>query len=67
MQITGRNLCIVREALDDAVSGLRNQIATCPDVILYSEDLDEYEAWIMKYEKLIARVDRALIKEGYAL
>lgn len=67
MQITGQNLCLVAEALRDAKAEMHNQIATCPDVDAYAEDIDECEVWIMRYNKLLARVERALIKEGYTL
>jgi hypothetical protein len=67
MQITGQNLCLVADALRDAKAEMNNQIATCPDVDRYVEELDDCEVWIMRYDKLLARVERALIKEGFTL
>lgn len=42
MEFTGKNLEIVRHALDLAKDELHNQIATCPDVVEYAEDIATY-------------------------
>lgn len=65
MIFTGDNLCIVLEALKDAKAELRNQQGTCPNVIEFSEQLEELDVWEAKYDRLIARVKKSLIKEGY--
>lgn len=64
MQFTGNNLLRVRNALGWAISDLRNEIATCPDVFQYEAELDDIEDEIEQLEKLIKRVDRAIAKEG---
>jgi hypothetical protein len=60
MQITGKNLELVRYALDLADAELHNQIATCPDVEKYAEDIIEIEREQVKVRKLLARVNKAL-------
>jgi hypothetical protein len=63
MIFTGRNLRFVRGGIQLAIRDLQNQIVTCPDVFEYAEDLDEIEAEKAVYEKLLARIDRAIAKE----
>lgn len=58
MRFTGKNLTLVCDGLCLAVAELHNQIATCPNAIEYAEDLDELEADIVKFQKLIARIER---------
>lgn len=58
MQFTGHNLALVREGLSLALMELHNEIATCPDVIKYAEDLDDIRAKQIKVQKLIDRIDR---------
>lgn len=58
MQFTGRNLQLIRDALDLAHAELHNQIATCPDVLLYEEDIEAIEAEQARLMRLMARIDR---------
>ena len=64
MQLTGRNLQLARDGVSLGIFWLRNEIATCPDVNLYEEDLDEIEQQIAEHERLLARMDRAIAKES---
>lgn len=57
MKFTGKNLELVRTALDMALSDIHNGIATCPDVNEYADDLDVLEIEREKIEKLIKRID----------
>lgn len=60
MDFTGKNLEMVRRGIDLAIDELHNQIATCPDVNEYAEDLAELRAEQRKFQRLLARIDRAL-------
>lgn len=64
MQLTGRNLQLARDGVSLGIFWLRNEIATCPVVNLYEDDLDKIEAQIAEHEKLLARMDRAIAKEN---
>jgi hypothetical protein len=64
MIFSGKSLILVRKALDLAIAELHNQIATCPDVIEYEDDILEIEAEQKKYQKLIDRIDRKFPKDG---
>lgn len=59
MQFTGKNLTLVRRALDLALDEIHNQSATCPDVAEYEDDLDDLEREAADIRKLIARIDSA--------
>lgn len=67
MQITGENLVLVRQGLVDALAEVHNQIATCPDVTFYESSIDELYVYRIHYERLLARVEASLKKEGYTL
>ena len=60
MQITGRNLELIRDALTMAQSDIHNQIATCPDVFEYAEDIEELEKLKTQFQRLLTRVEKAL-------
>lgn len=59
MKFTGKNLELVRTALDLALMEIHNQIATCPDVHTYAEDIQELEKERNAIQKLIDRIDGA--------
>lgn len=63
MRFTGRNLMLVYEALDLALSEVHNQIATCPDVDRYADDLDALEDQQEALYRLRARVYKRLTPE----
>lgn len=63
MQFTGKRLVMVRQGIELAISELHNQIATCPDVGHYADDLDALEAEKARYEKLLRQIDRSIAKE----
>jgi hypothetical protein len=63
MIFTGKNLLIIRQALEDSKSELHNMIATCPDVVTYADDLDEYEVEMARVKKLCDRIDKSLAKK----
>lgn len=58
MIFTGRNLDLVREALDLAHDELETQIATCPNVWEYADDIDECERKQAQLKKLRDRIDK---------
>lgn len=62
MIFTGKNLLMVKRGIALALDEIHNQIATCPDVIRYEDDIVELEAEKARFERLLARVDRALVK-----
>ena len=53
MTFSGKNLVLVREALDLAHAELHNMIATCPDVSMYEEEIEEYEEQQRKIKNLM--------------
>ena len=61
MIFTGKNLVLLRHAMDNAVTGIQMHIGSCPDVV--DDDLVELEAEKAQYEKLLARIDSAIQKE----
>lgn len=64
VRFTGKNLELVARGLEYAASEIHNQIATCPDVALYAEDLAELDAEKRLVESLHAKVVAALAKEA---
>ena len=64
MIFTGKNLQLVRDSLDLAIAELHNQIATCPDVREFADDIAEYEREKMRIGALRERVDRAITREA---
>lgn len=64
MQFTGKNLILILYALNDAIFEIQNQIATCPDVREYWEDLEELDDDKQEYVKLRDRVLATCIKQG---
>ena len=63
MQITGKNLALVIEAVKGAIEAIRNHIASCPDPIEYEDRLDELEIQQRKYQRLLDRCTKALEEE----
>ncbi len=63
MQFTGRNLLFVRTGIEYALGEISNQIGTCPDFVEYADDIERLEQEREQYEKLLARIDKALVKE----
>ena len=63
MQITGKNLALVIEALEGAVRDIHYHVASCPDVIEYEDRLDELEIQQRKYQRLLDRCTKALNEE----
>lgn len=57
MRFSGKNLALVRLALDLASDELYNMIATCPDVNEYAEDIEGCEEKIKQLTKLINKID----------
>lgn len=64
MTFTGYNLILVRQALGRAIDDIHTEIASCPDVDLYADEIDDLERDKADYERLIKRVDKALAKEA---
>ena len=61
MQISGKNLDLVAETIELALAELHNQIATCPDVIKFADDIEEIE---IKQNQLLRLQQRILTKQG---
>jgi hypothetical protein len=61
MTFTGTNLIHVRRALALAIDHTHHEIATCPDVVLWEDEVEELERDKASYEKLLARIDRELL------
>lgn len=64
MNFTGRNLVLILWGLNDAMSEIHNQIAICPDIFEYHEEITEFKEQLQEYEKLRDRVQAACIKQG---
>ena len=62
LSFTGRSAWIIRDALALAADELQNQIATCPNVVVYADDIDDLEEEKAEILKLLARVDKLLVK-----
>jgi hypothetical protein len=60
MTFTGYNLILVHQALTRAIDDVQSEIASCPDVTLYSDEIDDLEREKLDYERLFKRVHRAL-------
>ncbi len=58
MKFTGKNLEMVLRGISLAIDELHNQIATCPDINEYADDLAELRAEQRKFQRLLARIDR---------
>lgn len=63
MQITGKNLALVIEAVKGAIADIHYHVASCPDVIEFEDKLDEYEIQQRKYQRLLDRCTKALEEE----
>ena len=63
MTFTGYNLILVHQALARAIDDVHREIASCPDVELYSDEIDDLERERLDYKKLFSRVRKAL-KQG---
>ncbi len=64
MQFTGKNLELIRRGVDLAIDEIHNQIATCPDVFEYADDIEELEQEKETFRRLLARIDKAIEKES---
>lgn len=62
MIFTGKNLLRVRRGIDLALDELHNQIATCPDVFEYADDIANIEEDQAEFKKLLAKIDKELSK-----
>lgn len=69
MKFTGNNLLRVAQGLEDSLEVIHNQIATCPDFTdqIYIDMVEELEAEREQVEKLLARVQTAIMKEEQKL
>ncbi len=63
MQITGKSLALVIEAVKGAIADIHYHVASCPDVIEFEDKLDEYEIQQRKYQRLLDRCTKALEEE----
>lgn len=58
MQISGKNLELVKAALVRAISDVHMEWGACPDVVEYAEDLRELEAECDRYKALLESIER---------
>ena len=63
MNITGKNLALVIEAVKGAIADIQYHVASCPDPIEFEDKLDEYELQQRKYQRLLDRCTDALEEE----
>ncbi len=63
MIFTGKNLQLVRDAIDGAISDIQSQIGSCPSVDEYAAELDDLEDQKAEFERLRNRVDTAIARE----
>ena len=56
MQFTGKNLELVKEALQLAIANVHNDIATCPDVVECADEIEELELKREKLKKLLSKI-----------
>jgi hypothetical protein len=63
MEFSGRNLQMVRDALNDAIAHLNTEIGLHPEPNKYPDDIDMFEGKIEQYEALLVRVKSALYRE----
>lgn len=64
MKFTGHSLKLLRQGVLYALDETQNQIATCPDVNLYGDDLAQLEADSVRFNNLLERINKAIAKEG---
>lgn len=60
MQFTGKNLELVREALELADAEVQTMIGTCPDVVKYAGYIEELEEKQEQLRKMMERIDRRM-------
>lgn len=60
MIFTGKNLILVRRAVDLAIAEIQGQIGVVPDVHQYAEDLIALEAEQAELQGLLDRIDSVL-------
>lgn len=63
MKFTGANLRLIHTAVDLAIDELHNEMATCPDVIHYSEMLNDLQEEQDIMKRLLIRIENAIEKE----
>ncbi len=51
---------LIRYALDLADKELHNQIATCPDIFEYADDIEDIEEERRTLKKILDRIDKKL-------
>jgi len=61
MTFTGINLILVRQALALAIEHTHNEIATCPDVELWADEIEDLERDQASYKRLLARIDKKVL------
>lgn len=64
MKFTGHSLKLLRQGVLYALDETQNQIATCPDVNLYGEEIKQLEADAKQLNNLLERINKAIAKEG---
>lgn len=52
MSFTDEEIKLLRLAIHLAKAEIRNRIATCPDPVVFMDDIDELEAEIAAFEQL---------------
>ena len=60
MTFSGNSLLRIRYCISLACDEIDNQIATCPDVVHYREDIENAESELLGFKKLLSRIDKKL-------
>lgn len=60
MIFTGKNLHKVRRGIVLALGEIHNEIATCPDVTAYADDIEALEYEHEQFTAMLARIDTEL-------
>ena len=58
MTFTGTSLVQLRDDLILAITALRTEIGTCPNVIQYADDIDDCEAEIARIQRVVDRINK---------
>lgn len=64
VKLTGKNLLMVKRAVALAICEVHNMIATCPDVVVYADEIEEHKAEKLRLERMHDRIEKAIVKEG---
>lgn len=61
MKFSGNSLVMVHRAVELAIAELHTQIASCPDVFEYADEIAELECERARFENLLGRIEAKLL------